>query len=83
MLDIIILTLVVGTLMMFSFLLGARITQKAYKKEEIVMPTLNPVKAFHEHKESVQREQEEKEFNIMMDNINNYDGTGLGQKDIR
>lgn len=82
MLETIILISVVGLLMMFSFLLGARTSQKAYKKEEIVMPTLNPIKAFQEHKEKVERTKEEKEFNTMMENINNYDGTSLGQKDF-
>ena len=82
MLEAIILVLVVGGLMMFSFLLGARTSQKAYKKEEIKMPTLNPVKAFQEHTERAEQTKKEKEYNTMLENINNYDGTGLGQKDI-
>lgn len=82
MLETIILISVVGLLMMFSFLLGARTSQKAYKKEEIVMPTLNPIKAFQEHKEKAEKTKEEKEFNTMMENINNYNGTSLGQKDF-
>lgn len=82
MLESIILVLVVGLLMMFCFLLGARTSQKAYKKEEIKMPTLNPVKAFQEHTERVEQTKKEKEYNTMLENINNYDGTGLGQKEI-
>lgn len=82
MFETIILVLIVGGLMMFSFLLGARTSQKAYKKEEIKLPTLNPVKAYQEHTERVEQSKREKEYNIMLENINNYDGTGLGQQEV-
>lgn len=68
---------------MFSFVMGAKIGQKTIKGETIETPKIpNPVKAIEEYKESKEYKEKQERFNNMMDNINNYDGTGLGQKDI-
>lgn len=48
--------------------------------------TINPVKAYQEHKkeEEKAKEQELKELQILqsLENIDKYDGTGIGQRDI-
>ena len=48
--------------------------------------TINPIKAYQEHKkeEEKSKEQELRELQIMesLENIDKYDGTGIGQKDI-
>lgn len=80
--ETIILVLVVGGLNILSFLIGAKTAQKLHKGEEVELPTLNPMQAIREHREQSEANKEQERFNTMMENINNYNGTGLGQKDI-
>lgn len=49
----------------------------------IKMPNLNPLNVYKEKKEKEELEQAQKELNIMMENINNYDGTSNHQQDVR
>ena len=71
-----------GVMNLLAFLIGARTAQKAHRGEEIKMPTLNPIKAYDEHIEHIRTSKEEEEKNIMLENINNYNGTPLGQRDV-
>lgn len=50
---------------------------------EIKKPNLNPMNAYREKKEREELEQAQKEFNIMMENVNNYDGTSNHQQEVR
>lgn len=81
--ETIILMLLVGILILLAFLVGARTAQKACKGEEIKLPNINPIKAVEEHREKVEFKEEQEAYNTMLENINNYDGTALGQKDIK
>lgn len=83
MLETIGIVLVMGVLMLLSFYIGAKTAQKASRGEEIKLPNINPVRAFEEYQDSKMIEQAEREKNIMLENIDNYDGSGLGQKDVR
>lgn len=79
----ILLCTVFGVFILLSFVIGVRIGQKVSNDEPI---RLNPVRAIDEYKEEkeVKRQIKESEskLNVMLDNIDSYDGTGLGQKDI-
>lgn len=79
----ILLCTVFGVFILLSFVIGVRIGQKVNNNETI---RLNPIKAIDEYKEEkeVKRQIKETEtkLNVMLDNIDSYDGTGLGQKDI-
>ncbi len=79
----ILLCTVFGVFILLSFVIGVRIGQKVSNDEPI---RLNPVRAIDEYKEEkeVKRQIKETEtkLNVMLDNIDSYDGTGLGQKDI-
>ena len=79
----IILCTVFGVFILLSFVIGVRIGQKVNNDEPI---RLNPIRAIDEYKEEkeVKRQIKEAEskLNVMFDNIDTYDGTGLGQKDI-
>ena len=81
--EAIILVLLVGALELLAFFIGARIGQKASKDEEIKLPNINPVEAYRKHEERAREKQEQREVNIMLENIDNYDGSGLGQKDVK
>lgn len=82
----ILLTLVVGTLCIVCFFVGAKVGQTVAKDERIEIPDLNPVKAIKEYQEkkAAEREQEteQRKIETIMRNIGAYDGTGKGQEDV-
>ena len=80
--ETIILVLLMGGMNLLAFLVGARTAQKLHKGEEIELPKVNPMEAYREHREKVEANKEQERLDIMLENINNYDGTGTGQKDI-
>lgn len=77
---VIMLVFMTGLFCVLSFLIGVL---SALGKSRI---TLNPVEAYKEHKEQKQQQEEhnlqQKQLEIMLENIENYDGTSTGQKDI-
>ena len=81
--ETIILVVLMGGMNLLAFLIGAKTAQKADRGEEIKLPTLNPVQAYQEHRESVEAKREQERLNTMLENINNYSGDGMGQKDIK
>ena len=82
----IVLIIAVGALNIACFFIGAKVGQRVAKGESVELPTLNPVKAVKEHNEKKQAEKEaereQEKINTIMENINNYDGTPNGQKDV-
>ena len=82
----ILLTLVVGTLCIVCFFVGAKVGQTVSRGEKLETPELNPVKAMKENRERKLEEQEQRRkqtrMEVIMQNIEAYDGTGLGQKDV-
>ena len=80
--EIIILAIVINIGNILCFIIGAKITQKLSKKEEIIIPELNPVKAIKERQLTKQQEEELGKYNTIFENIDNYDGTGANQKEV-
>lgn len=80
--EIIILILGIGIMNILCFLIGAKTGQRVVKGEDVNIPTINPVKAIETYKEDRRQKKEEENFNINLENIENYDGTGIGQKDF-
>lgn len=80
--EIIIACTIFGVFILLSFWLGLYYGSKVKSNE----PINNPIKEIREYreekaiKEKFDREQEI--MNINLQNIENYDGTGLGQKDF-
>lgn len=66
-----------------SFVIGAIIGQSSKKGKDI---TLNPVKIIKENKVESEIKKEEdlkrQQINTMLKNIDNYDGSGMGQEEI-
>lgn len=79
----VLLLISVGALMIVSFLIGVKTAQKVDRGEEIKLPTLNPMKAYQELTEQREAKKQQEELDTMLENINNYDGTSNGQKDIK
>lgn len=80
--ETVLLLLVVGALMVLAFLIGARTAQKAQNNVEITLPNINPINKINELKSEYQMNREQSKFEVELDNINNYNGTALGQKNI-
>ena len=81
-LEVIILILGIGIMNILCFLIGAKTGQKVVKGEEVTLPSANPIKVMETIKEDRRQKKEEENFNINLENIENYDGTGIGQKDF-
>ena len=82
--ETIILVLSIGIMNILCFFIGAKVGQKVVKGEDIKLP--NPIKTIEETKETwefkKEQEEENKRLKIQLENIDNYNGTPLGQKDI-
>lgn len=61
-------------------IVGTKVGQKAYRGEEIKLP--NPVAKVQSFKDSQEYKKEQENLDIMLHNIDVYDGTSLGQKDM-
>ena len=79
---IVILALVIGTLNVVCFFVGAKVGQKVDKGEPIKTPSLNPINAIREAQDKREAEREQNQYDTVLHNIEIYDGTGNGQKDV-
>lgn len=73
---------VVGTLNAVCFFIGAKVGQKVSKGETLEAPNLNPMDYLHEQKEKRQASKEHNKYQTILDNLERYDGTGYGQKEV-
>lgn len=80
--ETVILIVIVGTLNIACFFIGAKVGQTASKGEKIEAPSVNPLKAIRERRVEKEAEREQKRANIIMQNIDRYDGTPDGQQDV-
>jgi hypothetical protein len=71
-----------GIFIILSYTLGLRNGQKLKNNEEIKIPEINPIKIVRNEIETFEQKKKQDAYDTMMANIDNYDGTGLGQKDI-
>ncbi len=76
--------LVIGTglVNVLCFCIGAKVGQMVQKGETIKAPTINPVKLYNEHIDKKEAEAEKNRLDVIMRNIEKYDGTGKGQEDV-
>lgn len=72
----------VGALCIGCFVVGAKVGQKVSKGEEIELPTVNPFEAYRKHEAKREAEKEQEKIDTIMQNIECYDGTSKGQKDV-
>lgn len=71
-----------GVFIILAYTLGLKNGQKLKNNEEIKIPEINPVKIVRNEIETSKQKKKQDAYDTMMANIDNYDGTGLGQKDI-
>ena len=80
-----ILILTVAFICISCFILGAKVGQKVVRGEEIETPkisALNPLKMYEEHKEKEEVKRELDKLDVILKNIERYDGTESGQEDV-
>lgn len=65
-----------------GFVMGRMTTPVATDKEVSIPKIPNPLQAYREHKEKEEDRKEIERLEIIMENIENYDGTGAKQKDV-
>lgn len=68
------LILVISTLNIVCFFIGAKVGQKVVNKEELKMPSLNPIAAVKSYEERKEQEEIEKTYKDNMEAIDNYKG---------
>jgi hypothetical protein len=78
----VLLLAVMGAVNVLCFVIGAKVGQTVTKGEEIKLPTVNPLEAVREHNVKKKAEIEQDRIETIMRNIEAYDGTGNGQKDV-
>jgi hypothetical protein len=76
------LLLVMGITNVFCFLIGAKVGQKVVKGEEVKLPSVDPLKAYREHQNRKEAEMELDKVETIMRNLEAYDGTSNGQRDV-
>ena len=83
----ILLIVTVGLMNVTCFFIGACTAQKAEHGKEITAPTPANLYASHKEKEQERREREEarkeaEKLDMILQNMERYDGTPAGQQDI-
>ena len=74
--------LAIGTLNLMCFFVGAKLGQQTAKGEPIKMPSFDPLQKIREREAKRESEKEQEKIETIMQNIENYDGTARGQKDV-
>ena len=78
--------LAIGTLCIACFYVGAKVGQTIKNGETVELPQMNPITTIQERvqeRREKKKEMEEKAvIETLLHNIDVYDGTGIGQKDI-
>ncbi len=78
----VLLLAVMATANILCFVVGAKVGQKVSNGESIELPNVNPLEAYKEHKAKKELERTESRKATIMQNIDNYNGTAEGQKDV-
>ncbi len=77
----VLLVLAIGFVCMACFLMGAKVGQAVSKGEKVELP-INPLNAAKERQTKQEAEFEQNRLNTILHNIDRYDGTSDGQKDV-
>lgn len=78
----VLLLAVMGIANVLCFVIGAKVGMAVSKGEEIKLPSVNPVEAYRKHEAKKEADAEQDKIDTIMANIEAYDGTPYGQKDI-
>jgi hypothetical protein len=76
----VLLLAVMGAVNILCFMIGAKVGQATAKGERVELPS--PTKAVQEHREKKEAQMEQNRLETIMRNIESYDGTPYGQKEV-
>lgn len=74
--------IVTGVLCIACFYIGAKTGQTVAKGKDIEMPKVNPMKIYKERQDKREADKELEKIETILQNIDRYDGTSVGQQDI-
>ena len=81
--ETILIIVAVGTLNVVCFFIGAKVGQTVAQGKEIEAPKISsPVTLYKAHREAKEAEAEKNRLDVILSNIEKYDGTGAGQEDV-
>ena len=81
--DVMLLAVFISLSNLICLIVGVKVGQKAHRGEDIRMVNLpNPIEKVQTFKVSQEKKKEQEAVETMLYNIDVYDGTGMGQKDI-
>lgn len=78
----VLLILTSGAVNLLCFFIGAKLGQTVSRGETIKTPEINPFKAYRSHTARKKAEKEKTRIELLMHNIDVYDGTAKGQSEI-
>lgn len=78
----VLLLAVMATANIVCFVVGAKVGQTVSKGDPVKLPSVNPMEAYKEHKAKKELQRTESRKATIMANIDNYNGTAEGQKDV-
>lgn len=64
------------------FVIGAKVSQKAQKDEEIRLPNLDPLEAYRDNQARKEAQRKQTRAQILLQNVENYNGTSEGQLEV-
>lgn len=74
------LLLVMGLVNVACFMIGAKVGQAVSNGEKVELPS--PVKAVEDHRAKKEAEMAQNRIDIILRNIESYDGTDYGQEEV-
>lgn len=74
--------LTLGFINLACFLMGAKVGQTVSKGETVEIPTINPMEIYRKNEAKREAQKEQERLDTILQNIENYDGTGRGQTDV-
>lgn len=77
-----ILLLIMAFANVLCFVIGAKVGQKTATGEKIMLPELNPAAQISKARSVAKAKAEEDKTAIVLQNVESYNGTPAGQKDL-
>lgn len=66
-----------------AYSIGLKNGQRIVNNQPIELPKIEPVKAIKNAMAVAEANEKEKNFEVILENIENYDGTGKNQKEVK
>ena len=78
--EVLFIAAVIAVSNILCFIVGAKVGQKVANGERVEMP--DPVQAIRNAKTKIEAYKEQDRMDILWQNVENYDGTSNGQRDV-